>query len=491
MKTYTPYGETESLPSNWFARIQEILEQENEAIWLDSAKDGRWSILACQPEAIIESKNGVISHRVNTNGGFIEHSSDGAIFQYLSEALNRHNATIPEGYPPFCGGVLGVFAYPTVTEYEPIKLNSPNDLHTPDVYTFLTKELLVVDHLANEIWFIVEAGADQERRMNLLRNRWNHLSQIPEKTERDTNDFLNDLQYDEHTAHVQFAFKEQQFTEAVEVIQSYIASGDTFQVNLSVRQERPLSVTGLDVYRHLRTLNPSPYMAFIKARSFTLVCGSPELLVEKNNNEAITKPIAGTRSRGKTSEETAALAEELRTNEKERAEHVMLVDLERNDLGKVCEYGSVHADHFMSIEEYSHVIHLVSQVSGRLSDQADPMHLFQAVFPGGTITGAPKHRTMEIIDELEPHSRGFYTGSVGWIGYDGNMVMNIIIRSMLVQQECAYVQSGAGIVYDSVARWEFKEALKKSAAVWQAVSHAEAEQRIKHEKRRDEHDLND
>lgn len=274
--------------------------------------------------------------------------------------------------------------------------------------------------------------------------------------------------------HFEVSLTEKEFKEAVEKVQQYIAMGDVFQVNLSVRQSKPIEIPALSVYKQLRVLNPSPYMGYFHVPEFQLVSGSPELLVKKKGREVSTRPIAGTRSRGKDDQEDQRLANELIENEKERAEHVMLVDLERNDLGRVCKYGTVEVNEFMVIEKYSHVMHIVSNVRGELADNKNEFDLIDAVFPGGTITGAPKVRTMEIIEELEPVRRGPYTGSLGWIGFNGDLELNIMIRTMIVKDGMAHVQSGAGIVIDSNPKYEYKESLKKAIALWKAKEKAEA-----------------
>ena len=272
---------------------------------------------------------------------------------------------------------------------------------------------------------------------------------------------------------LEVSMDEQQFIAAVEKVQQYIAQGDVFQVNLSVRQSKPIEVEAIDVYEQLRLVNPSPYMAYLHTPDFQFVSGSPELLVKKKGTEVSTRPIAGTRSRGKDEDEDLKLANELIDNEKERAEHVMLVDLERNDLGRVCSYGTVEVNEFMVIEKYSHVMHIVSNVRGELADNMTSFDVTDAVFPGGTITGAPKIRTMEIIEELEPVQRGVYTGSIGWIDFTGDMELNIVIRTMVVKDGKAHVQAGAGIVIDSNPMNEYKESLKKAAALWKAKDLAE------------------
>ena len=229
----------------------------------------------------------------------------------------------------------------------------------------------------------------------------------------------------------------------------------------------------MDVYEALRAFNPSPYMAYIEAPDFAVVSGSPELLVKRHGDELSTRPIAGTRPRGKSEEEDLALARELIDNEKERAEHVMLVDLERNDLGRVSAYGTVEVDEFMVIERYSHVMHIVSNVRGKIAEGKTNADVVRAMFPGGTITGAPKIRTMEIIEELEPVRRGLYTGSIGWLGYTGDMEFNIVIRTAFVKDGVAHIQAGAGIVIDSIPDKEYQESLNKAKAMWQAKAMAE------------------
>lgn len=275
------------------------------------------------------------------------------------------------------------------------------------------------------------------------------------------------------TDELQVSMDEAKFIEAVEKVQQYISQGDVFQVNLSVRQSKPIETEAIEVYRQLRKLNPSPYMGYLHTEDFQLVSGSPELLAKVKGSEVSTRPIAGTRSRGRTDEEDLQLANELINNEKERAEHVMLVDLERNDLGRVCKYGTVEVNEFMVIEKYSHVMHIVSNVRGELAEGETWFDVVNATFPGGTITGAPKVRTMEIIEELEPVRRGPYTGSLGWFGFNGNMELNIIIRTMLVKDGMAHVQAGAGVVIDSIPANEYKESLKKAIALWKAKELAE------------------
>jgi para-aminobenzoate synthetase component 1 len=268
-------------------------------------------------------------------------------------------------------------------------------------------------------------------------------------------------------------FSKEAYIEAVNKIQDYIAAGDIFQVNLAVRQHKQLYQSPESIYEWLRVVNPSPYMALMRFSDFQLVSGSPELLVQLESGVVRARPIAGTRPRGKDAEDDRRLAEELIHHEKERAEHIMLVDLVRNDLGRISTYGTVRVKDFMVIEYYSHVMHIVSQIEGQIAEGKGAYDIIAATFPGGTITGAPKIRTMQIIEELEPTRRGPYTGSMGWIGYNGDMEFNIVIRTLVVAGGIGYVQAGAGIVIDSIPEKEYTESINKAKAMWKAIQYSE------------------
>ena len=272
---------------------------------------------------------------------------------------------------------------------------------------------------------------------------------------------------------LEVSFTKEDFAQAVRKVQDYIAAGDVFQVNLSVRQSRPLHVAPIIMYEALRALNPSPYMAFIQASDFAVVSGSPELLIERNDQIVETRPIGGTRPRGATAAEDEKYEQQLRSDVKECAEHVMLVDLERNDIGRIAKYGTVEVNELMVIERYSHVMHLVSNVRAQVAENKTNTDVLRAMFPGGTITGAPKIRTMEIIEELEPVQRGLYTGSIGWLGFTGDMVFNIVIRTAYIKENMAHIQAGAGLVIDSNPESEYVESLNKAKAMWQAKALAE------------------
>jgi para-aminobenzoate synthetase component 1 len=382
------------------------------------------------------------------------------------------------------GGLIALFGYDLVRTWEKLPVRAKRDLAVPLYAAIETAELFVYDHrertLTAVVWCDVaersesmaaQFRATHETALRAL-DRWqrdvsagghNHIS---EAVAKDTP--LVPATTNGATA----SFSPAEFQEAVRRVQAYIAAGDTYQVNLSLRASRRTAVPAIAIYEELRRVNPSPYMGLFQLPEFSLVCGSPELLVRLADGIVSSRPIAGTRPRGSIPDEDSTLSAELFASPKEKAEHLMLVDLIRNDIGRVAEFGSVHVKEFMALERYSHVMHIVSQVEGRIAEGNSWVDVFRSMFPGGTITGCPKIRTMEIIEELEPVGRGFYTGALGWISYGGAMEMNIIIRSMLVQDSVAHVQSGAGIVADSQPARELDESLRKAQALWVALERA-------------------
>ncbi|MFL6559005.1 MAG: anthranilate synthase component I family protein [Bacillus sp. (in: firmicutes)] len=447
--------------SRFFDQYRALAENCPHHVLLESGRGGRYSIAAFQPETIIKGKNNILEIQ-NENGA---ESLEGNPLHLLGEWMSRYYVDKAEGLPSFLGGAIGYISYDYARYIEELPEIAEDDLAMPEIYFFIVKEWFVFDHENDLLWLLIlaenELGIDQ--RLSNWEQRW--LQEPASNTDLKAEKI--DLKQ------LEVSMTEEIFKNAVKKIQDYIAQGDVFQVNLAVRQSKSIAVEAIEVYEQLRSLNPSPYMGYLHTPDFQLVCGSPELLIKKKGTEVSTRPIAGTRSRGKDHEEDIMLANELIGNEKERAEHVMLVDLERNDLGRVCKYGSVEVNEFMVIEKYSHVMHIVSNVRGELAQDKSSFDVIDAVFPGGTITGAPKVRTMEIIEELEPVQRGVYTGSLGWIDFSGDLELNIIIRTMLVKEGLAHVQAGAGIVIDSNPKHEYKESMKKAAALWKAKELAE------------------
>lgn len=444
--------------NEWFNQYKSLSKNEPCHILLESGRGGKYSIIGLHPVAILKGKHNKLS--IIQNGTKIE--KEGNLFLLMKEWMYQYSVNYHPDYPDFQGGAIGYLTYDCVRYFEKLPENAIDDMQIPDLYFLIFQDTFVYEHEQNSLWIMTHYDDEEEEiaklRLKEYENLWLNI-------EKDT--IMPTIKYDCGND-LQVSMSEAEFIHAVESIQNYISAGDVFQVNLSVRQTRPLKSEPISIYEKLRELNPSPYMAFLQLSEFQIISGSPELLVKKKGNEVYTRPIAGTRSRGKTDEEDRLLARELIESDKERAEHVMLVDLERNDLGRVCEYGTVEVDEFMVIEKYSHVMHIVSNVKGTLQSDKDAFDIIQAVFPGGTITGAPKIRTMEIIEELEPVRRGVYTGSIGWIGFNGDMELNIVIRTLLAKDGLAHVQAGAGVVIDSNPKYEYKESLKKAKALWRA-----------------------
>ncbi|UXC32624.1 anthranilate synthase component I family protein [Bacillus safensis] len=442
-------------------RYEQLTARETHHVLLESARGGSYSIAGIHPIAKAKGKDGMTTIHYQDEVLFKE----GDPFRAFTDWFQSLQTETIDEYPDFQGGAIGFLSYDYARYIEHFKMLAIDDLKTPDLYFLVFNDVAVFDHEENALWLIThteeaEPMSEANQRLEEWKQKW--TSSFEESAQSPVNE--------SSTEFVPAApFTEETFGEAVEKIKQYIANGDVFQVNLSIRQDEQLHTHPYDLYKTLRQVNPSPYMSYLHTPDFQIVCGSPELLIKKKGTQLETRPIAGTRSRGKDDAEDQALAKELIENEKERAEHVMLVDLERNDLGRVSTYGSVKVNEFMAIEKYSHVMHIVSNVQGELRDECDAVDVMRAVFPGGTITGAPKVRTMEIIEELEPTRRGLYTGSIGWFGFNQDMHFNIVIRTAYCTEGKAFMQSGAGIVIDSVPKHEYKESIKKAYAVKKAI----------------------
>ncbi|WCR30065.1 anthranilate synthase component I family protein [Paenibacillus thiaminolyticus] len=465
---------------------------------LESGKDGRYTYLACKPVSVITGKD---REAFIQEGDKPSRREEGDPLQLLKRWMSPYRAPKVEGMPKFIGGCIGYLSYDVARSLERMPESAADDLELPDYVFVQMDELWIVDKQERRLYCAVmtrwpdgntgqvaagaalavkyEVAASRAQAMKAQWDEWQERGSAsfgPGQAASSLSVHGDDLQTMDIEAFegVASAFPKEEFKDAVRRIQHYIGQGDVFQVNLSMRQSRRLRETPERLYEWLRALNPSPYMGLLRFPEFQLVSCSPQLLVRLEQGSVSTRPIAGTRRRGRTPEEDARLAEELRTNEKECAEHIMLVDLERNDLGRISAYGSVRVDELMVIETYSHVMHLVSEVRGTLAEGKAAFDVIQATFPGGTITGAPKVRTMEIIEELEPIRRGPYTGSFGWIDYNGDLELNIIIRTLVVKDQIGYIQAGAGIVIDSDPEREYAECLNKAKALWKAVQLSES-----------------
>jgi aminodeoxychorismate synthase component I len=400
-------------------------------------------------------------------------------FQQLARMVTASKIARPHGTPPFFGGAVGYFSYDLIRHFEHIPSRATDDLAMPDLEFAFFDLVAALDHKTDQLHLMFCPPLERflgEPREKLYREGCDRLASLAARL------------FGRHDMHASrgrsdsLTFTPEQkpstYTDMVRRCQEYIAAGDIYQANLSHRftvscetwERRRELRADLDAYGRLRAVNPSPFSGVLRFEDTSLISSSPERLVRLAERHAETRPIAGTRPRGYTETEDQRLAAELRANEKECAEHLMLVDLERNDLGRVCRFGSVRVDEFMALEQYSHVNHLVSNVTGTLRDDATGFDLLRAMFPGGTVTGVPKIRCMEIIEELEPVRRGSYTGSMGYLSWSGDLDFNILIRTLLVRNGTGYLQVGAGIVADSDPTREYEETLHKARAFVSALS---------------------
>jgi para-aminobenzoate synthetase component 1 len=471
------------LPDHWSAAWEEAHPY---SCVLESGKGGRYTFLGLTPVSVIRGKgNSARIYDLKREQAEVVRI-EGKPLELLGNWLAPYKSPSIKELPFFCGGAVGFLGYDVARSLESLPQLAEDDLKLDDYSWMRFEELWVVDAMQGDIYAVVHCSiAGMEEGIENLREKydlagrtaarmleqWQKFSRVQSSnSKRNPSSTLESIP--EPTAH-SVSFSQEGFERAVEKVQKYISAGDVFQVNLSLRQAFPLAALSEQIYEDLRQINPSPYMGFMRFPDFQLVSASPELLIKLDQGVMRTRPIAGTRRRGLTEEEDLKMEEELRTNEKEQAEHIMLVDLLRNDLGRVAEFGSVRVSELFTIERYSHVMHLVSEVEGRLPEDKTAMDAIAAVFPGGTITGAPKIRTMEIIEELEPVTRGPYTGAMGWIDYNGNMELNIIIRTLVVKDGFGYIQAGAGIVIDSSPYREYRECHNKAKAIAMALGRSE------------------
>ena len=377
------------------------------------------------------------------------------------------------GLPAFTGGLVGYFGFESIGYIEPRlaqDAGKPDQLGTPDALLMLSEELAVLDNLKGRLYLVVHADPAQPQAYARALRRLDELVYRLRHSGRSYPDVLDPSLLDE--ADFVSGFTREGFVAAVEAVKDYIRAGDVFQVVLSQRMSVPFRARPVDVYRALRALNPSPYMYFLDLDGTQVVGSSPEILVRVQDGEVTVRPIAGTRPRGATPAEDAALEAELLADPKERAEHLMLIDLGRNDVGRVAEPGSVTVPDRFTIERYSHVMHIVSEVRGRLRDGASFSDVLKATFPAGTVSGAPKIRALEVIRELEPVKRNIYSGAVGYIGWWGDVDTAIAIRTAVIQDGRLHVQAGAGIVFDSDPQKEWDETMNKGRALFRAVAQA-------------------
>ena len=433
-------------------------------------KIGRYTFLGARPYMIVRSRGARLEIE---RRGRVERR-EGDVFRTLRDLLSAHRAAHVEGLPPFTSGAVGFFAYDMVRRLERLPERARQDIDVPDCVLMFFDRLLAFDHVRHQIHILAAADVGREKPRKAYDRALHDIAALEKQLA--TGLRSRDLR----PMPVRGALKTKeatspkQFMESVRQAKEYIAAGDIFQVVLSQRLEFTPGVRPFDIYRALRTVNPSPYMYFLRMGDNRVIGSSPEMLVKVTGRKLEYRPIAGTRWRGKDEAEDLRLEQELRADEKERAEHVMLVDLGRNDVGRVSEYGSVKVQDLMYVERYSHVMHLVSAIEGTLRKGLGPLDAFAACFPAGTLTGAPKVRAMQIIEELEPVRRGVYGGSVLYADFAGNLDSCIAIRTLMMDKKKAFVQAGAGIVADSDPQREYEECVNKAKAVVRAVEIARA-----------------
>ena len=431
-------------------------------------KWGRYSIIGLPAKKIISVTGEKV--KITENSRLIDEYNTSDPLKEIEKIQQSYKVAQIEGMPRFSGGLVGYFGYETIRYIEP-KLNKNNKedpIGSPDILLMVSDEVVVFDNLSGKLFIIVHADPKKNdaysnalQRLDdisgMLRDNQTNKSQSDNSRDVDENDFVS-------------GFTQKNYEKAVDAIKNYIINGDAMQVVLSQRLSIPFQSKPINLYRALRSLNPSPYMYFLDLEDFQIVGSSPEILVRLEDNIVTVRPIAGTRPRGKTKSEDLALEKDLLEDPKELAEHLMLIDLGRNDLGRVADMGSVNLTDKMIIERYSHVMHIVSNVTGELKKGMNAMDVLRSTFPAGTVSGAPKIRAMEIIDELEPVKRGVYSGAVGYISWNGNMDTAIAIRTAVIKDKTLHIQVGAGIVADSIPKNEWDETMNKGRAIFKAVS---------------------
>jgi len=428
-------------------------------------KWGRYSFIGLTAETVIKVYDYEV--RVEKNGDLVEKYEVEDPLEWIENYQNQFNVPKLDNLPDFNGGLVGYFGYEIIRYIEPRleNINKIDELNVADILLMVSNDLLVVDNLSSKVHIITHINPDESTyedalsKLNLIEDniKKSFQHEISPQAGIQTDDFVS-------------SFGKNNFMKTVEDIQRYIISGDVMQVVPSQRLSCPFKAKPIDLYRQLRILNPSPYMYFLNLDDFTIVGSSPEILTRvDNNNIATVRPLAGTRSRGKTTDEDQKLEQDLLSDEKEIAEHLMLIDLGRNDLGRIAKTGSVNLTDKMFIERYSHVMHIVSNVECELKEGMSSIDVLRATFPAGTLSGAPKVRAMEIIDEVESLKRNIYSGAIGNLSWHGGMDLAIAIRTGVIKDEVLYVQAGAGIVYDSVPELEWQETMDKAQALIKAA----------------------
>lgn len=455
------------------AEAFELFHQRPFSFFLDSGMDpenlGRYSFIGSDPFLVLKSRGNEIAFLDPKEG----ESKRGNPFEALDELLKEYTIEPCPSPTPFVGGVAGYFSYDLCHFIERLPSTAVDDLQLPECYLAFYDLVLTFDHLEGKT-YIASSGFPEQEEEKRLKRAAERLQEVKERLltrpSPPTKEPIPSRNNRALGITLRSNFSRQEYLKAVEAAREHIAAGDIFQVNLSQRFEAGLPIPPYELYRHLRHINPAPFAAYLNFDEVTVLSASPERFLKLRGDLVETRPMKGTRPRGNSASEDEALARELQNSIKDKAENVMIVDLERNDLGKVCRFGTVQVRELWTLEKYATVFQLTSTVEGRLRQGENRIDLLKACFPGGSITGAPKVRAMEIIDELEPTKRSIYTGSIGYLSFSGEMDLNIVIRTILVKNEKAYLQVGGGIVYDSAPEAEYQETLDKAKALFQALS---------------------
>lgn len=467
-RLHPDYKKAEMTKEQFFYAYKELAKTAEQHVLLESGRAGKLCIAGIDPLVTLTSKQSQSLELTWRDG--TKEVREGEPLELVSTYVRSMEMDNMAELPGFQGGAIGFVSYDYARTYEPIPTIAVDDLETPDIFFYLFDRWAVLDLETEEVYFMTLPGRGLD--VSEVEREWMEAAEagISKRIHLPADSTINYARPE----NVEVSVTGPQFEQMVRDVQRYIADGDVNQVNLTVRQSKKLSADPLSMYEALRSFNPSPYMASLGAKEFAVVSGSPELLLKKRGTELSTRPIGGTRPRGATEIEDEAFEKDLLSNEKEKGEHIMLVEQELVDFGQVCVPETVETDEFMVVERYSHVMHLVSNVRGTAAPDLSNAAIIKGVFPGGSITGSPKLRTMEIIEELEPTRRGLYTGSIGWIGFNGDMDLNIVIRTAYIKDGIAHIQAGAGLVADSDPRAEYEESLNKARALWQAKEIAEA-----------------
>ncbi|NQU95269.1 MAG: anthranilate synthase component I [Candidatus Omnitrophica bacterium] len=466
-----------AIPANFHSPLSAFakIDEGNFSYLLESIEGGeriaRYSFLGSKPSLVFMSKGRKITILQGKKKKVFRTRKDP--LEEIKNIMKKFSFVPVKGLPRFCGGLVGYMGYDVVRFFEKIPDRNKDDLKLPDSIFMLTDTILLFDHVDRKIKIVSNAHVGKDAsssydeaivKIERIAKRLSEATKITECRPKKKPARKNIIKSN---------FTKKQFMNAVKKAKEYIKAGDIIQTVLSQRLKTKINCDPFDVYKTLRKINPSPYMYYLKFGGTKLVGASPEVMVRCEDGQAEVRPIAGTRRRGRNAEEDRRLMRELLSDPKERAEHIMLVDLGRNDIGRVCKFDTIKVTDFMTIEKYSHVMHIVSDVSGRLKKNSDIYKLVRASFPAGTVAGAPKIRAMEIIDELENVKRGTYAGSVGYFSFSGNLDTCITIRTILIKDKTAYIQAGAGIVADSKPASEYQETLNKAKAMLKAIRDTE------------------